>query len=97
MKGSFKKSIPAFYVTCTLLSSNIKGGLCKMKNNPTTNQTPYLKILQFGVYPKCLQQGSSSHINSTARTVHFHCTNSECERYLKDKTIPLEISKCFSI
>lgn len=67
-----------------------------MENNSSTFQSPYLKVLRFGVCPKCLKQGSSSYINHIARTIHYHCTNPKCEKYLQDDSMPLEVFEMLS-
>lgn len=54
-------------------------------------QMPFLKVLRFGVCPKCLQRGASDPCTNQGRTIHYHCTNQDCAEYGKDVSMPVEV------
>lgn len=54
-------------------------------------QTPFLKVLRFGVCPKCLQRGISDSCTNEGRRIHYHCTNPNCTEYGKDISMTLEV------
>ncbi|WP_147401630.1 hypothetical protein [Acutalibacter sp. 1XD8-33] len=54
-------------------------------------QEPFLKVLRFGVCPKCLQSGVSDLCTNQGRTIHYHCTNPECTEYGKDVSMSAEV------
>ncbi len=54
-------------------------------------QTPFLKVLRFGVCPKCLQRGVTDPCTNQGRRIHYHCTNPDCTEYGKDVSMPIEM------
>lgn len=54
-------------------------------------QTPFLKVLRFGVCPKCLQRGEVDFSAGHSRVIHFHCTNPECKAFQEDVSMPVEV------
>lgn len=61
-----------------------------MQNNEL-KQEPFLKVLRFGVCPKCLKKGVADPCTNEGRRIHYHCTNPDCTEYEKDVSMPVEI------
>lgn len=59
--------------------------------NHKLKQEPFLKVLRFGVCPKCLQRGLSDDCTNEGRRIHYHCTNPDCTEYGKDVSMSIEV------
>lgn len=62
-----------------------------MKERNINLENAYLKILRFGVCPKCLQRGVTDPCTNQGRKMHYHCTNPDCTEYGKDVSVPAEV------
>ncbi len=60
-------------------------------DNIDNMQSPFLKVLRFGVCPKCLQRGISDPCTDQGRRLHYHCANPDCTEYGKDVSVPVGI------
>lgn len=52
---------------------------------------PYLKVVPFGVCPRCLQVASVTDCTENGYNFHYHCVNKDCEEYMEDVIVPREV------